>query len=111
MKFNETLKALRLERGILQKELAQTLHLSIGTLSNYENGVHQPDLTTLCRLADFYQVSVDYLLGRTECRQDVRILNHPLSGCFTLTDFLKLIMQLTPEERRALVFLLKRLYR
>lgn len=111
MKFNETLKALRLERGILQKELAQALHLSISTLSNYETGVHQPDLTTLCRLADFYQVSVDYLLGRTECRQDISILNQPLSGCFTLTDFLKLIRQLMPKERQALVLLLERLCR
>ncbi len=60
------LKQLRTEKGIYQKELADYLHVSIGTVSNYEQCIHSPNLDTLCKLADFYNVSVDYLLGRTD---------------------------------------------
>ncbi|MDE5894241.1 MAG: helix-turn-helix domain-containing protein, partial [Acetatifactor sp.] len=66
MKFSEKLYCLRLERGVYQKQLAAHLHVSIGTISNYENGVHSPDLRTLSRIAEFFHVSVDYLLDRTE---------------------------------------------
>lgn len=66
MDFGKTLQNLRIERGIFQKELAAALHLSVGTVSNYEEGVHFPDLEMLCRIADYFQVSTDYLLGRTQ---------------------------------------------
>lgn len=57
--------ALRTSHGIHQKDLALYLNVSIGTISNYEHGIHQPSLNTLCLLADYYGVSADYLLGRT----------------------------------------------
>lgn len=66
MNFGKTLQNLRTERGIFQKELAAALHLSVGTVSNYEEGVSTPDLEMLCRIADYFQVSTDYLLGRTQ---------------------------------------------
>lgn len=65
MQLSNRLAMLRKVKDIPQKELAASLRLSVSTVSNYENGVHQPDLDTLCRLADFYEVSTDYLLGRT----------------------------------------------
>lgn len=40
MEFGEKLYRLRIERGIYQKQLAAYLHVSVGTISNYENGVH-----------------------------------------------------------------------
>ncbi len=66
MNFGKILQNLRTERGIFQKELATALHLSVGTVSNYEEGVSSPDLEMLCRIADYFQVSTDYLLGRTQ---------------------------------------------
>lgn len=79
MNLGEKLCRLRTERGIYLKELAAELHLSISAVSSYENGVHSPDIKTLEKFARFYNVSADYLLGRTECmipiedlrRQDV----------------------------------------
>ena len=62
----QRLSQLRKERELGQKELAALLNMSIGTISNYENNVHAPDLATLCKLADFFQVTTDYLLGRTD---------------------------------------------
>ena len=53
----QKLSQLRKERELGQKELAALLNMSIGTISNYENNVHAPDLATLCRLADFFQVT------------------------------------------------------
>ena len=66
MNFGKTLRDLRTERGIFQKELATALHVSVGTLSNYEEEVSSPDLEMLCRIADYFQVSTDYLLGRSQ---------------------------------------------
>jgi len=70
MEFGEIICALRAEKGIYQKELADYLKVSIGTISNYEQGIHNPDFNTLCGIADFYEVSLDYLLGvefKTKC--------------------------------------------
>ena len=49
----DILAALRREKGIGQKELAAHLNLSVGTISNYENSVHFPDVEKLMELADF----------------------------------------------------------
>ena len=65
MAISDKLTLLRESKGVYQKELAAYLKVSIGTISNYENGVHEPDLVTLGKLADFYGVSTDYLLERT----------------------------------------------
>lgn len=65
MAIADKLTYLRESKGVYQKELASYLKVSIGTVSNYETGVHAPDLSTLSKLADFYDVSADYLLGRT----------------------------------------------
>ena len=48
------------------KELASLLGVTEGTVSNYENGKRQPDLTMLSRIADILNCSTDYLLGRTD---------------------------------------------
>lgn len=64
--FAKRLTKLRALSGMYLKEIVGCLHISIGTMSNYENGIHQPSLEMLCRLADFYGVSTDYLLGRDE---------------------------------------------
>lgn len=61
----EKLTLLRENRKIFQKDLADLLGLSVGTISNYEKGIHEPNMSTLSRIADFYGVSTDYLLGRT----------------------------------------------
>lgn len=92
MTTGEILTALRDEKGIGQKELASFLKLSVGTVSNYENNVHSPDLGTLCRLADYYGVTTDYLLGRTAFRNDPKILNHRVSPDYTVTDILNTIL-------------------
>lgn len=94
MTTGEILMELRKDRNIGQKELAAYLNVSIGTISNYENDVHSPDLTTLCRLADFFGVTTDYLLGRTAYRFDPQLLNRHLSREYTVTDIINTVITL-----------------
>lgn len=63
---NLRLKELRLQHGYTQKELAIKLNVAQNTLCNWENGNRTVDEPTLQKLADFFDVSVDYLLGRTD---------------------------------------------
>lgn len=61
------LKRLRELKGISQKELANELgNINQQTISNYEVGVREPDIQTLIKLADYFGVSIDYLVGRCD---------------------------------------------
>lgn len=60
------LKELREGRRIYQRELAEILGMSFRGYQNYETGQSEPKLATLMVLADYYQVSIDYLVGRTD---------------------------------------------
>lgn len=87
-RLSENLKRLRFQRGNTQKELAIYLHLSNSTISNYENGVNEPCYHTLSLLADFYGVSIDYLVGR----QYAEIFQHrAIYGEYTIGRFLRLL--------------------
>lgn len=60
------LKELRKARGISQLKLALDLNMNQNSISRYEKGVREADYKTLIALADYFQVSVDYLLERTD---------------------------------------------
>ena len=59
------IRNLREDRDLKQKDLAEILHISQNTYSQYKNEVIQLTAETLILLADFYNVSIDYLLGRS----------------------------------------------
>lgn len=61
-----TISAIRKKAGITQEELSKRLHISQQAISQYELGYREPDLETLCKMADIFEVSVDYLLGRVD---------------------------------------------
>ena len=60
------LKELRTERGISQIKLAMDLNVNQNSISRYESGLREPDYNTLIKIADYFKVSIDYLLYRTE---------------------------------------------
>jgi len=68
--FKERLRLLRIEKELSQADLAEIIHVTRLTISNYELGRREPDFTTLFLLADFFGVSVDFLLGRSETRNE-----------------------------------------
>lgn len=63
--FPRVLTLLRKERGLSQKQAAIDLEISQALLSHYEKGIRQCGLDFVVRVADYYNVSCDYLLGRT----------------------------------------------
>jgi len=67
-RFAQRLKALRKEHGITQQQLADGVGISKGGLSYYENAGRTPDISILERFADYFGVTTDYLLGRTNAQ-------------------------------------------
>ena len=59
------LREIRRAKGISQLKLAMDLNTSQNTISRYETGEREPGIKELIRLADYFNVSVDYLIGRT----------------------------------------------
>ena len=103
MSLGEKLYCLRTERGIYLKELAAYLHMSISAVSSYENDVHLPDLKTLGMLAEYFHVSVDYLLDRTEYKAPIESVGRELIGQYTVSDFMNTVIELSPERRQELI--------
>lgn len=66
--FAERLKAERKKNNITQTQLAERLYLDRSSISKYESGKQIPETPTLEKLADFFDVSIDYLLGKTDIR-------------------------------------------
>lgn len=58
------LRSLRERKCLTQEEIAKKVSLSQNGYSSYESGRTEPSISTLCKLADFYDVSLDYLVGR-----------------------------------------------
>jgi transcriptional regulator with XRE-family HTH domain len=69
------LKTLRSELKLTQGEIAEKLNIALTTYANWEQGTRTPDYTILVRLSDLYSCSIDYLIGRTNNRNEV--LNPP----------------------------------
>lgn len=67
----ERLRILREERGISQQKLAVVIGTTQQNIHRYENGHNEPDIATLMQLADFFQTSIDYLVGNTDIRRKI----------------------------------------
>ena len=74
-KFSERLKALRKERGLKQREMAEICGLKMRGYQQYEYDETYPTVPGLVFLADYFDVSTDYLLGRTDCREVKRTIH------------------------------------
>lgn len=70
MKYGDRLKKLRKEKKLSQQELADKLGINRSTYARYETSTTEPDYETLRKLADFFGVTVDYILGRTNIPND-----------------------------------------
>lgn len=100
--FAQNLKTLRKAHGLTQIAFAQQFHIANGTIAMWETGKREPDFATTMRIADFFGVSVDYLLGRDEKEkatpsQDeaASLLQEPL-----MKDIYDAALQLSPEHRK-----------
>ena len=71
--FPRTLSLLRQEKGVSQRTAAEALGISQALLSHYENGAREPGLVFVVKACDYYNVSADFLLGRTLTRDGTTI--------------------------------------
>ena len=92
--FHETLAALRREKGSSQRQVAADLGISQALLSHYENGAREPGLGFVCRVCEYYGVTADYMLGRSENRGTLETAS--------ARDFLSQLRALTERGEKAL---------
>lgn len=71
--ISERLKSLREDADLSQKELAKALGVSPSTIGMYESGKRTPDSEMLTRICDFFNITVDYLLGRSNVKKTLNI--------------------------------------
>lgn len=64
VKFGEILKELRLEKSVGQEKLAKAIGVTHSIISLWENGLREPTLSNLVSIADYFNVSLDFLTGR-----------------------------------------------
>ena len=69
----KNLKKLRTEKGVSQQQLASVIGISQQSVNKYENHNIEPDIFTLCALADYFDTSIDYLVGRVEIGEPILI--------------------------------------
>lgn len=89
MSFGEKLRALLEEQGLTQKELAMRLNIAPSTMGSYVQNAREPDFATLKRLAEYFEVSTDYLL---DCRSGK-------AAAAQEDELLRIFRALSPEQR------------
>lgn len=100
--FSTRLKLLRKSRRLTQEELADKLHISRSAIAQYEVGKRIPEYSTLKNMADYFEVSIDYLVGRTD--QEQAVLDEHLSDQ-EYERFLNQRQEFIEEQRK--IFILK----
>ena len=100
--FGEILMQLRQERHLSQAELGNVIFVSGGTISNYEKGVHYPDVEKLVALAEYFGVSIDYLLGRSRSRLSPDVFDQTLHEETTVGDVVQALQHFSPTRKRAI---------
>ena len=95
MELKDRLKELREEFRVSRKELAKYLGQSYQSIAKYEAGTRKPDYNTLLRIANYFNVSIEYLLGETD---DRRIRKNADEIKQRMEDYFYRILQLPEEE-------------
>ena len=106
VKFGNLLAELRQDKRMTQAQLAQVMFVTAGTISNYEKGIHFPDVEKLLALADYFEVTVDYLLGRTDSNVSMDILQERITPQKTVGQFIEDFQRITPERKKALLLIM-----
>lgn len=91
--FGELLQELRKDHRLSQKQLADVIAVTTGTVSNYENNQHLPDIEKLIMLADYFGVTTDYLLGRSISRLPPDIFEEQLVPGKSMSSILNYLIQ------------------
>jgi len=105
-KLGERLNKLRQERGLTQQELADLFHISNSTISSYETGNRIPDVEFLLKLSKFYNISSDYIIGLSDSRLPLDIMNSIVADQVSYQSVIEKIQKLPVERKRTLLAIL-----
>lgn len=101
--FPSTLCALRRGKNLSQRQAAAELNISQALLSHYENGAREPGLAFICRACDYYGVTADYLLCRTddpnESKHVAQSAKNFLQQLRTMADRAEMVLDEIGEEQ------------
>lgn len=102
----ENLKKLRWQKGISQQKLADAIFVSQQSVNKYENHDVEPDIEVLIRIADYFDTSIDYLVGRTQ-KIEPEAASSPVSLTPNEQKMLKSYHSLTTRQKESLLLLLE----
>lgn len=107
--FSSRLKDLRIQNKLSQQELADKIHVTKQTISQYERGVREPDYDYLLALCDIFNVSVDYILGKADVTArfltegDLETLSHS-SAYYTNPETAQIAQQIFEDSDMRILF-------
>lgn len=104
--FGELLQELRQDRRLSQKQLADVIAVTIGTISNYENDHHLPDIEKLVLLADYFDVTTDYLLGHSISALSPDIFEEQVVPGKTMAAFVEDFKSLSLDRKKAILLIM-----
>jgi len=87
------IEILRKQLGLSQEEFAQKVNMTQQRISSYEKGKREPDLETIKQFSDFFDCSIDYLLGKSDIKNSEKLISNIFG-----TSSLKELQELTAEE-------------
>lgn len=102
-KYAKRLKQLREDNGLTQDELANKLHTSRSRISMYEQGKREPDFEMQESIADYFNVTIDYLFGR----DDIMAIIEPLPEKEKYIEIIQAYAKAAPEIQKAVELILK----
>ena len=105
--FGDMLAELRQDKKMTQEQLGDVIFVTAGTISNYENNVHLPDVEKLVLLADFFGVTTDYLLGRSSWNLSPNVFQQLIAPDETLGNFIESFSKLSQERKEALLLVMR----
>ena len=103
MRVGELIRGLREDRDLKQQDVADAIRVSRQAYASYETGASAPPIEVLIALAEYYQVSVDYLVGLIEYRTYPDVLDQTITVNVTARRLLAVIRKLDETEREQVV--------
>ena len=107
VQFGDILAELRQDHKMTQKELAKALGVATSSISAYERGPRLPALDILVELANYFDVTVDYLTGQTKWNVSLSRLSEPFAENVSLGELIQSLSALSPIQRQALSIIVK----
>lgn len=97
--IGEMLAELRKDTGMTQKEFSKIFGVSESSIAHYEQGITVPSADMLLKYAEYFNVNIDYLFGRCNCKIKYNQLNSKLYNDMTLSDLINIITELPKNKR------------